>query len=240
MPKELFVAKIPPSVTIDALRDLFNSVAPVALLKRPRDHETGELRSYAFITMQTEEGAETAITQLNGYQIDGQSLVVKESDKPFVSTPLQRPPAAHNPAPAPSGSDFDWDERENLYNAMMDEVGGASTSKVTVVGRPAKVYENGNTVLALLQFFPRASVPLPKGVPAPPGDAPTYFAVYIGGKQWRKVAEALQADPSDVMIAEGMAVFDPDIPGIAVFATSLNSRALQMAANAAKRESQGG
>ena len=45
MSRELFVAKIPPNVSVDDLQALFNTIAPVESVKRPRDFETGELRS---------------------------------------------------------------------------------------------------------------------------------------------------------------------------------------------------
>jgi len=83
MTHELFVAKIPATVSVEQLRALFERYGKIVAFKRPRDYETGELRSFAFITMSTPEEGASAIQSLNGYLLDGQPIVVKESDKPF-------------------------------------------------------------------------------------------------------------------------------------------------------------
>jgi hypothetical protein len=72
--------------------------------------------------------------------------------------------------------------------------------------------------------------PLPKGMPKPP-ETPTLYVVYIAHKQWRKVAEAIQK-PEDVLIIEGFPTYDPELKGLAVFATNVTTKLLQ----AAKRQ----
>jgi hypothetical protein len=244
MPKELFVAKIPSSADTDDLRALFNSIAPVVSFKRPRDFETGELRSFAFVVMATEEGSAEVIAKLNGHVIDGQPIVVKESDKPFEQRPsgggysAPRPPSATPAAPSvpptPKTPELAWEDRASVLEGLLLEPGTATTAKIVVVGRPGKVYEKGNSVVVLLQYFPKQDG-YPKGVPTP-DETPSLYAVYIGGKQWKKIEPSLTANPEDILIAEGIVVFDPEIPGMAVLATGVNTRLLQMAANAAKRE----
>lgn len=237
MPKELFVAKIPHSVSVESLRELFEKAGKVLVLKRPRDHETGELRSFAFVTMESDAGGTAAIEQLNGYELEGQPIVVKESDKPFQA-PVARPaapaprPSRPAPPPPPAPLEFDWDDRVDMLENLLEAPGNASTAKITVVGRPGVVEERGNTIVIMLQHFMRREG-YPKGVPTPP-DTPTNYMVFVSAKQWRKVAGALETNPEDILIVEGQAAFDPEIPGVSVFATGVNTKLLQMASRASE------
>lgn len=72
---------------------------------------------------------------------------------------------------------------------------------------------------------------LPKGLPAPPAQ-PTTFIVYVAAKQWRTVEAAL-ADPRDVLIVEGVPMYDERLPGVALMAQSVTTKTLQ----ATKRQS---
>jgi len=128
------------------------------------------------------------------------------------------PPAA----PAPP---FVWADRLNLFHEIGTDAGEGTTVKVTLIGRPGKpVIGDQFTTISM----PSMKTPaLPKGLPTPP-DAQTQHLVYINAKQWRKVAEAA-ADPDDALIIEGWAVYDPDLPGLSVFATNTTSKKLQAA-----------
>ncbi len=55
--------------------------------------------------------------------------------------------------------------------------------------------------------------------------------VYIARKQWKTAAEAI-TDPDDSLIVEGYAAYDPQLEGIAVYATKVTTKKLQ----AAKRQ----
>ncbi len=101
--------------------------------------------------------------------------------------------------------------------------------KITVIGRPGAVVEQGQAVaLALVS----EKVPdLPKGLPEPP--AGTRYTVFVARKQWAKVAEALTADPEDAASIEGYAALDPRVAGSAVYATSATTKRLQAAKRAA-------
>jgi hypothetical protein len=52
------------------------------------------------------------------------------------------------------------------------------------------------------------------------------YTVYIGAKQWKNVAQAIQ-NPEDRLIVEGFAAFDPGLEGMAVFATNTTTTLLQ-------------
>ncbi len=71
--------------------------------------------------------------------------------------------------------------------------------KITVIGRPGAIVEQGQVVAVALVS---EKVPdLPKGLPEPA--AGTRYTIFIARKQWAKVAEALAADPEDAAIIEG-------------------------------------
>jgi hypothetical protein len=124
---------------------------------------------------------------------------------------------------------------DDTYRALARQLqqhssGRAATVKITVIGRPGSVVEQGQAiVLALVS----EKVPaLAKGVPEPP--VGTRYTVFVARKPWAKVAEALAADAEDAAIIEGYAALDPRVEGIAVYATSATTKRLQ----AAKRDAQ--
>jgi len=76
---------------------------------------------------------------------------------------------------------------------------------------------------------------LPAGLPLPSVEQveATRYNVYIAAKQWRKVAEAI-ADPEDVLIVEGFQMLDRERGTIAVFASNVSTKKLQIAAKQPK------
>ena len=146
-----------------------------------------------------------------------------------ASMPATPPPAAMPTptTPAPSMTWADNDDRRVIV-ARQQEIGRATTVKITVTGRPGTAVEQGTAVtLALVS----ETVPdLPKGLPEPP--AGTRYTVFVARKQWGKIAEALAADPEDAAIIEGYAALDPRVEGIAVYAASVTTKRLQVAKRA--------
>lgn len=129
-----------------------------------------------------------------------------------------KPPAS---APAP----FDWEGRAAVYQQVTSQQGEARIVKVTLIGRPGRVIEQGQCVITAMK--PMKSPTLPKGMPAPPATA-TSYGVYIARRHWLRVAEALQ-NPEDLLIVEGFAAYDPKLQGVAVFATNVTTKHLQAA-----------
>jgi len=113
----------------------------------------------------------------------------------------------------------------------MSEAGEATTVKLTVIGRPGKVMERGDVVLVGMRSEKAPS--LPKGVPAPPSPRTDYM-VLVARKQWRKVAEALAADPADKVIVEGYPTVRSEFAGITVYATSATTTGIQAGKRAAQ------
>ncbi len=138
------------------------------------------------------------------------------------ATPATPTPAA----PAPMA----WTDEtfRALARQLQQDQGRATTVKITVIGRPGTIVEQGQAVaLALVS----EKVPdLPKGLPEPP--VGTRYTVFVARKPWAKVAEALAADPEDAAIIEGYAALDPRVDGIAVYATSATTKRLQAAKRA--------
>ncbi len=164
-----------------------------------------------------------------------QSADVSRRDKVYIFPQLfqykkTQATTGDNAAAAPAS--VAW--TDETYHAIVQELqqdntGRATTVKITVIGRPGAVVEQGQAVaLALVS----EKVPdLPKGLPAPP--AGTRYTVFVARKPWAKVAEALATDPEDVAIIEGYAALDARVEGIAVYATSATTKRLQAAKRAA-------
>jgi hypothetical protein len=95
---------------------------------------------------------------------------------------------------------------------------------ITVIGRPGKIVDKGTCVVPVMES---TKVPaLPKGLPTPT-NVTTKYAIYIASKQWKKVEEAIK-DPEDVLVVEGFPKTDPEVSAIAIFATNVTTKKLQM------------
>jgi len=126
---------------------------------------------------------------------------------------------------------FDWTTFSAAAAEAMSKPGEATTVKLTVIGRPGKIVERGDVVLVAMRSEKTPS--LPKGVPAPTTPTVDYM-VLVGMKQWRKVAEALAADPADKLLIEGYPTGQPDFAGITVYATAVTTTGIQAGKRAAQ------
>jgi len=126
---------------------------------------------------------------------------------------------------------FDWTTFGASTTEAMSDPGEATTVKLTVIGRPGKIVERGDVVFVGMRSDKAPS--LPKGVPAPPSPQTDYM-VLVGMKQWRKVAEALAADPADKLLIEGYPTVQPEFTGITVYATATTTTGIQAGKRAAQ------
>lgn len=126
---------------------------------------------------------------------------------------------------------FSWADRIAIVQEAETEKGNATTMKITVVGRPGKIIDKGQFIVTVMESTKIPS--LPKGLPMPT-NATTRYAVYVSAKQWKKVAEAIR-DPEDVLIVEGFPKLDAETKSIAVFASNVNTKKLQMALKEAQK-----
>jgi cold-inducible RNA-binding protein len=81
MAKRLFVGNVAWSVTETELRDLFSEAGEVREVKVMLDRESGRPRGFAFVEMDNEGAAAQAINVLNGREIGGRALAVKEAQE---------------------------------------------------------------------------------------------------------------------------------------------------------------
>ncbi len=147
--------------------------------------------------------------------------------------PKEPAPQAQNQPPA--FEPFDWSRRRDSIPALLAQPGEATSVKITLIGRPGATHIESHTVLTTMEHtFKKVS--LPRGVPTPPA-TPTLYTVYIALKQWNKVEDAIQ-NPDDALIIEGVTAYDPELGGMAVFATNVTTRLLQAAQRQAKSDAQ--
>ena len=79
MSTKLFVGNLSFNVTQTQLQDLFGAHGTVQEVDIIKDKFSGRPRGFAFVTMETKEGADAAIKALQGKDIDGRALTVNEA-----------------------------------------------------------------------------------------------------------------------------------------------------------------
>ena len=76
---KLYVGNLSFDTTENDLQDLFAACGPVSEVNLVMDRSTNRPRGFAFVTMATPEGAQAAIQQVNGKNIQGRDLTVNEA-----------------------------------------------------------------------------------------------------------------------------------------------------------------
>ncbi len=79
MNTKLFVGNLSFNLTEAQLEELFAQHGKVVSVAIPTDRDTGRKRGFAFVEMETEAEAQTAIQALNGKDVDGRQLAVNPS-----------------------------------------------------------------------------------------------------------------------------------------------------------------
>jgi RNA recognition motif-containing protein len=79
MGRKLFVGNLPFSTDENQLQELFAAIGPVDSVNIVRDRMTGRARGFAFVEMQTDEAAQSAIDRLNDTDLDGRKIAVNEA-----------------------------------------------------------------------------------------------------------------------------------------------------------------
>jgi RNA recognition motif-containing protein len=77
MAHKLFVGGLSFSTSSERLREVFAAAGTVESATVVTDRETGRSRGFGFVEMQTEEGAQQAVSRLNGQEIDGRRIKVE-------------------------------------------------------------------------------------------------------------------------------------------------------------------
>jgi RNA recognition motif-containing protein len=79
MSTKLFVGNLSFNTTENQLQDLFAAHGPVTSVDLIMDKFSGRPRGFAFVTMETKEGADAAVQALHGKNLDGRDLTVNEA-----------------------------------------------------------------------------------------------------------------------------------------------------------------
>ena len=79
MSAKLFVRNLSSDTSSDELRTLFSEVGVVESCQVVNDRDTGRSKGFGFIQMDSKEAADTAKTTLNGKELHGKALKVKDA-----------------------------------------------------------------------------------------------------------------------------------------------------------------
>jgi cold-inducible RNA-binding protein len=81
MAKRLYVGNLAYSLTEGDLRELFGEAGAVADVKLISDRDTGRPRGFGFVEMSSESEAQKAIEVLNGRDVQGRPIAVREAQE---------------------------------------------------------------------------------------------------------------------------------------------------------------
>ncbi len=82
----IFVGNLSFQTTHDDLLAVFSRFGRVERVKMVVDRDTGQHRGFAFVEMSNAQDAKTAITKLNGFELNGRPLTVNAArPRPSVS-----------------------------------------------------------------------------------------------------------------------------------------------------------
>ena len=76
MSSNLYVGNLTFNTTTADLETLFAQHGDVSKAQVITDRDTGRSRGFGFVEMKSQEGADTAISELNGTDLDGRDLAV--------------------------------------------------------------------------------------------------------------------------------------------------------------------
>ena len=86
MGRKLYVGNLSFSVTEQTLQSMFAQHGTVETLSLITDRDTGRSKGFGFVEMRTDAEASTAISELNGADLDGRPMKVNEA-KPQARRP---------------------------------------------------------------------------------------------------------------------------------------------------------
>ena len=77
--KNIFVGNLDFSTTQEEIRELFQGFGAVERVSIMTDRDTGRSRGFGFVEMTTNSEADSAISALNGKEVNGRALNVNEA-----------------------------------------------------------------------------------------------------------------------------------------------------------------
>lgn len=81
MSKKLFVGGLAWATTTDSLRKAFEQFGEISDAKVITDRDTGRSRGFGFVTFSDDSVATTAISAMDGQELDGRSIRVNEANQ---------------------------------------------------------------------------------------------------------------------------------------------------------------
>jgi RNA recognition motif-containing protein len=81
MAKKLFVGGLSWDTTDDGLRQAFQPHGEITEAKVITDRETGRSRGFGFVTFSEDESAKSAISKMDGTNLDGKTIKVNEAQE---------------------------------------------------------------------------------------------------------------------------------------------------------------
>ncbi|MBU0532038.1 RNA-binding protein [Candidatus Micrarchaeota archaeon] len=82
MEKKLYIGNLAYSVTNEQLKELFAGCGDVTDAQVITDRRTGRSKGFGFVTFADEAGAEKAVNEMNGKDVEGRQLRVSEARPP--------------------------------------------------------------------------------------------------------------------------------------------------------------
>ena len=79
MTNKLFIGSLDYATTDSQLEEHFSKVGKVSSAKVIVDRITGQGKGFGFVEMETSEEAKSAMDKLNGAQLNGRAIAVKEA-----------------------------------------------------------------------------------------------------------------------------------------------------------------
>lgn len=79
MGKKLYVGNLPYSVTSSTLEQLFGEHGTVQSAQVIMDRDSGRSKGFGFVEMGSDQEAQSAISAMNGKEVDGRALTVNEA-----------------------------------------------------------------------------------------------------------------------------------------------------------------
>ncbi len=79
MSKKLYVGNLPYSVNDQKLSEMFAAFGEVVSAKVVTDYDSGRSKGFGFVEMANDNEAQSAISKLDGSDIDGRNLRVNEA-----------------------------------------------------------------------------------------------------------------------------------------------------------------
>lgn len=88
---KLFVGSLPYELTENELRELFEEFGNVLSARIIQDRDTGRSKGFGFVEMSEEQEGQSAMKELNGFKVNGRTIVVNRANENRPDNRERRP-----------------------------------------------------------------------------------------------------------------------------------------------------